>query len=1636
MGQSYRIKTDIGVNKTINVDLEQDFEFLEILSLKIQQTDIYTRNCADYGVVVGRVTANNGFGLPNARVSIFIPIEVVDESNPIISSIYPYKSPSDKNSDGYRYNLLPYEKSYSTHAATGTLPSRLDALTGSTAVEIYDKYYKFTSKTNESGDYMIMGAPLGTQTVFMDLDLSDIGQFSLTPQDLVRMGRATEAQVAGSNFRTSPNLNALPQIVSLNKTIEVSPLWGDPTICQIAINRIDFDLRDDFNIDIEPTATFMGSMISTPDKYRVRSDSRPKDDMGNLCNLIAGTGQILAIRQTINQDSGGNPVLEQYQLEQSGNIIDGSGSWLTELPMNLDYIVTNEFGEQVLSNNPAIGIPTKAKYRFKIKWSQPPTLNEETKRPYYLLPNVREYGWSGLTKTNKSSYNPNINPDNITSQKQLNSSYYFGLNWTGYTQGFDSGSTPTDIELLNSKINCEDTFYLFEFNRVYTVASLISEYKKGAKGRFIGIKEIDSSDCEATTNKFPTNDGFRNFDFLFFLFSILMQIFQLIGIPLLTIYHFVAFLWNNFAVPLLLLLITYFGYLGYQETALGIAALSGGAISWGMIALAAPFFLKAALYAALVLLLISKFSQIVAYTFGKIKLPMITYPECSACDCDGQTVAPSGSASNDSVPPPGIFTQLSNSGLYVNNLTIIEQKDARTPTSDENYDVNNSLSASMKAMAVAGYSSQPKNNNQFKINQSTIQTYPNQDKKFAVGTSLPPGERVNVFNTRKKYFDNVNKMKVTFASDSNSTFHFDNTISVLASQELQPGTLLSFINPNLSNDVNYTYTGLTNGAVVNGITGTTQTGSTTINVNYATSQTTDSTVLYTLPYGATDDLRYEFPSDIEYYQVLTAITITKTVVNGVATYNIPNVGPNDSIWAAITTINPTVVYKQLSNGGGYGIDYSENYETSSFESFEQQKILILQRGVDPYSPLYINRYGIGKVLGFTNEDDVVFTAQTRLNIPIQKLSNLSPISVQSHNNQNNIFYSSYIFNPGNQYSSYKTSNVGYYGALDANLPSVSSLNGTSNANQFVTTVSVGNVSGVVSKTSNRYYYQAIAEGAYDSSEDLSGAGILYGQSQVGNGPFPSTYFSPILYPSFTGTSMLDMPNSNKIVMRTDRLPSSDFIDDSSNYNGSVSLLQQNLSFSVYALTQNGTSVTSARFSTGADIVTSNIANQVGGLQVIESLSSCSQMVGLNCYSGFSGTFGISDGCQANDSVQNGCYVLVNNPLVDLVKDVKAFEEWAYRFRFFYGLCRGVLSQSFMNNWVNGVLYAFPIQVDTYYDSQNKPMAPIFTKELVHFDKSTNNFYYRSSPYKPTETMPFVGAPPSAISSLNDRELLFPTTIINLGIKAPFYQEIIFDPSARAYIMKSLNSTSYSDTSDLVNLFVISRIADSSFLSELISLGDNGLNKLFSRDEKRIDGDLAQNISINSEYGVVPFSPDFYSSNGSDNSAVAIYGGQGNPTMGIFFSSTTENLQNKDFITPGVIDFRPSANINAITYPYGIFSQLVPFYRWGYKSNTTKTIFGDQYNSWKTTDDDIIAVNYQSLSRRTLTNEYFISPNSQIGDIYERGYIFNINSTGGYDAYYNPPFKDFLTGAPFHFYFGLIKGQSALDKFKTKYSVDE
>ena len=99
--------TPNGSDKYLKVKVEQDFDFIEILSLKITQEEAYTNYCSDYGVVAGRVIINSGFGVPNARVSIFIPLDDIDKNNPQIKGLYPYEIVTDKDHNGIRYNTLP-----------------------------------------------------------------------------------------------------------------------------------------------------------------------------------------------------------------------------------------------------------------------------------------------------------------------------------------------------------------------------------------------------------------------------------------------------------------------------------------------------------------------------------------------------------------------------------------------------------------------------------------------------------------------------------------------------------------------------------------------------------------------------------------------------------------------------------------------------------------------------------------------------------------------------------------------------------------------------------------------------------------------------------------------------------------------------------------------------------------------------------------------------------------------------------------------------------------------------------------------------------------------------------------------------------------------------------------------------------------------------------------------------------------------------------------------------------------------------------------------------------------------------------------------------------------------------------------
>ena len=491
MLQKHRIYTDIGKDQNITVELKQDYDLLEILSLKFTQKDTYTSLCSDYGVVCGRIIVNNGFGVPNARVSIFVPLSDEDSTDPVISALYPYKDPSERNEEtNYRYNLLPARKQHGGHEPTGTFPDQLEVLNREEVLEVYEKYYKYTVKTNESGDFMIWGVPLGLQKLHVDLDLSDMGCFSLRPDDFIRQGVGLDQFKTSYAFKASEDIDSLPQIVSFDKTVEVVPFWGNVDLCQIGITRTDFDLSDK-GVKIEPKAILLGSVFSDQGNNTVNKNCTPRGGMGNKCGLITEPATVEILRFTNKKDSNNRPILE---LMETSEDVDDSGSFMISVPMNMEFVYTNEFGENEITNDPNKGIPTSACYRFRVS-----TKNESLGRVRtigsYLIPNIREYA---------------------TTDSEIDKSYTWSTNWNDYPLGALNDNIL--FNNVNGSYYPQDYFYRFNYNKVYTVSSFQSSYHNDnlfTKDRFIGLKELvpnEEEDCGDNLTP-PVNFGLKNYTF-------------------------------------------------------------------------------------------------------------------------------------------------------------------------------------------------------------------------------------------------------------------------------------------------------------------------------------------------------------------------------------------------------------------------------------------------------------------------------------------------------------------------------------------------------------------------------------------------------------------------------------------------------------------------------------------------------------------------------------------------------------------------------------------------------------------------------------------------------------------------------------------------------------------------------------------------------------------------------------------------------------------------------------------------------------------------------------------------------------------------------------------------------------------
>jgi len=1836
MPKSYRIRTEVGKDKSIKVQLEQDFESLEILSLKILQSDIYNRVCADYGVVVGRITANNGLGLPNCKVSVFIPLTAEDEENPIISELYPYKTLDDVNDDGYRYNLLPYTKSHGGHTPTGTFPSRNDVLTNPTLIEVYDKYYKFTAKTNDSGDFMLFGVPLGSQTIHVDIDLSDIGEFSLSPQDLIRLGIATENQISGVRFNSSNTLDTLPQLLSFNRVIEVYPLWGQPEICELGITRTDFDLSKEAGIQLLPAAIFMGSIISNQDKRAVKRKCRVNRKLGNLCQLIAGPGIILAIRQTIGIDSDGYPVLEEYQLEDGGQVIDDNGAWLIDVPMNLDFVYTNEFGERTFSNDPKVGVPTRARYRFKIDWAQPATIGK-VKRASFLVPNIKEWGWDdyqtvvtiGGPTTITSTPDPDNDPyafypsteikcnaPNPTTDyndnrfKMVKASYAFSVNWRDYGLT-DSANNLTSIgqRMVQEAVECIDRFYEMKYNKVYTVSELISEYRSnsGVK-KFISVRDILDETCESTNSPFPANDAQFQFDLLYLLMSIL----ALIAKPILTILIFIAHIvaWaickiKDFICGLKQMICSSNVLRGFGNWRCN--KWTGKCNEWN-----------------------DKCEN------QGINLPLLTYPDCELCECT-QTDNPTQISSNLSTPtpiPPGSTTSLPQ-------------------TLSTNYQLGTTTTIPELFNIIT-----LDNPTNFACSDGDGETESTTKRTFT--QSIPYSEKMNLFNTKAKFFDEdptdptvnpgggVNRIKVSFnvnATANAGKFHFDNVFAMVMPplppddgigenpQVVGQGDLIRFSKTQPSTDPNLTYyTGQTisgyNQFGSRGITGVTDpswvSGSnpddaaqqgysfikTITYANHKINPTTGpeqaaKTVDYEI-FGSEESLGGQrFGFDDEYFQVIYTGTVGTFLSQ-----------------AASEGTSPNSFAHRFLNGGMYFV--TNTYENSLFSptsstpcsmpptlppeicenvnvisqvteikrpmdvlpDYSDYRVVFMVRGVDPHSTKVMCKYDLSALFGETLTDDGFFNL-TRTeqfmayqNIPIQPtMRTVKHNLTNSYNSDpysgNDLFYDTFGFTPDPaQFTPFRSLKPLYYSAIDSTNPGdanldaysdntvtnfinaadnqdiikINDLNNYNLESWFDITSNYGDnkpdfatYDNSVASGDNDNEYNTPANGrnrGYFKGEIVEGGSLLYIPESTN--PMSFTYGGGIFSPApddigcrmlqhyyygvrFSSPSLgvyIDLPSGGsgrKLVMRSDRLPVSDTPEDT-NPNATTNAGQPGalpptnalptttLSMIGFNNPQLDISIIPLDGEVPAIVpppVSSNQADNIENQQDTENTPisniagsfSCDGVVPLECYDvNTAGEVFVQPvthpcftnnccnssndskcyGCDGDKIMAYGCYKLITDPWKSRRTDKYLMNEWLLRLRISFAACRNVWGHMFTNQWVNGTLFAYPLQVQTRYTSPGEdppqydsngnitngtigPNQPYscYCTHLAYFDYQNNNFYYRATPY--SETAGYIGRTSDKTIRGGDldgnrRILGNPTTMMDLGPRNNYMDELSYSDEFQGYVVDRLDSTTFQDVDELLNLFIIQRLVSASIRDIIKTSAKAGANndpvkRYFSRDNKKVDGDYAQMLAINSQLGVIAFDTGLYT---DPNDIFFSRANSDKGVFGVFFSADT---QVRDWITPKRTIVSPGSDP---TFPCTfdenpIFSQDIPMYLWHVKPNSSgDSIFGDQLNEWDTlpiSAGQFNHVNYQSIDRLSTSTPFgsrTMTPNQQDNESYFKGFISNTYnnltdaaypSVGG-ETYFSP--RDLgnvgkiNNTAPFYFYFGLVKGSSAFDRFTTKW----
>jgi hypothetical protein len=285
-------------------------------------------------------------------------------------------------------------------------------------------------------------------------------------------------------------------------------------------------------------------------------------------------------------------------------------------------------------------------------------------------------------------------------------------------------------------------------------------------------------------------------------------------------------------------------------------------------------------------------------------------------------------------------------------------------------------------------------------------------------------------------------------------------------------------------------------------------------------------------------------------------------------------------------------------------------------------------------------------------------------------------------------------------------------------------------------------------------------------------------------------------------------------------------------------------------------------------------------------------------------------------IRDGVITVV--PVIDgPSKNIDVIKEWYKRKRVGVFFCGGVVNYSFIDNWLNGILYFFKFDKRIRWDDEAaldlNQRGSSYPRELVFFNILDKEFYYRATPYNPTSG--FIGQKYTGY-----KEILHPTTFYDVGVRDEFLFEICQDPRVdpTCSVVRDINATSYQDPANIVEYAINYRLDTN---NGNFDVGDFFTGTGMGDNVGVFDGDITQLMSINCEAGIEAFdldSPHYFFYNGEIMDPE-------DSTLSDFFTDGFGNYG------PTPIDLKFDNNgafiRQCLNFRLGDYSQKVPFYLW-------------------------------------------------------------------------------------------------------------